>query len=130
MSENIPAKGTPTPIQCAELLGRDPAGSSNFVAIQLGGLTCDSKGTCKGVITNVANPCPNVDAVQQVVALNVYDGPAAAVIDNVNGSGVTLKKCCGLNQNILPGSPAAEQPGCQGVTQDVLAAMGAVVQIK
>ena len=131
MSQNIGSKGEVTPITCPPLQGQDPAGSSNFAISQIGNITCTSKGVCKGVITNTVNPCPNADAVTQVISLSVFDGPASVTLSNINGSGVTLKGCCGVNQYLIPGLNVADQPDCQSAgPQDVLATIGNAIQIK
>ena len=130
MSQNVDAKGNVTPINCPTLPTGNPAGTSNFAIAYFGSLTCDAKGNCKGVLPVTNNPCPGVDAVSQVTSVDVFDGPASVSFVNLNGSGLTLKGCCGTNQYLIPGANTGEQEACQNAgKQDVLATMGTVTQI-
>jgi len=129
MNAKIDAKNVVTPKSCIGPTG-EIAGSSNFAIASLGVLTCDAKGTCKGVLPlAITNPCPTVDSETQIASLDVFDGPDFATID-ANNSGVILKACCGRAEYVIPGAKSADQPACQGKTQDVLGSMGNVIQIK
>ncbi len=129
MNQNIDAKGGVAPVTCPPLSTGNPAGTSNFAIAYFGSLTC-SNGTCKGVLPITVNPCPGVDAVSQVISVDVFDGPASVSL-NPNNSELTLKGCCGTNQYLIPGVNTGDQEACQlAGKQDVLATMGTVTQIK
>jgi hypothetical protein len=101
----------------------DVAGKTNWSSGNVGTLTC-SAGKCDGTLPVVTtDPCPDVDKVAELRAVEVFSGPdlATQVV-----MGTTLKVCCGPGQKIagpiVPGSP------CDVSTQDAIAEMGTVTQ--
>jgi hypothetical protein len=132
MNQNVDAKGVVTPKSCVIAPTGEIAGASNFAIASLGTLTCDAKGTCKGVLPlALGNPCPDTDSETQIASIDIFDGAASASITPPNSS-ITLKACCGRAEYVIPGAKSADQPACQNLNppQDVLATMGNVVQIK
>ena len=126
---NIDTKGVITPKTCTHPVAGNIAGTANYAIAQQGTLTCDSKGSCKGVLPVVAaDPCPDVDKVSQYIRLEVFDGSSFVSIDV---GGAVLKGCCGRNQNLVGGGfPVSAVAPCNTAEQDSLAVGGTVVQIK
>jgi hypothetical protein len=79
------------------------------------------------------NLCNQNDKVLQVASLDVFDGDKVLQknipVPGTSGS-IDLFACCGRIQTVIPGVAASNFAPCDTATQDVLATMGNVVNVK
>lgn len=121
----IDKKGVVTEIAACGPIPGGIQGSSNYTtAIVANTISCN-KGTCKGALSSGAasalNPCPHSDTISEVRRIEIFDGPDIA---KINVLGTDLSVCCGLNQQVVPGS-AVDSTLCPRA-QDVLAVPGSL----